>query len=94
MFMGGYLLCASCLAIHDQKVIEEWIFDIGLKITLPEVRQCLSKMFSATQYTFADFPKLYSRFDRGPVDNDGWFAVPQKQYIQEAFVKYHRGEIQ
>ncbi len=85
VFIGGYNLCANCLIIHDQRTIEDWILSLGLKIPLLKVQQHLLDMFGGGTYSFGDFPKLYSRYNRGPMDDDGWYEIPQKEYVQNAF---------
>ena len=86
-YIGGYMYCMDCLERIDQQLITDWASEVAIPEQKTSVSEHLSQMFGSSKFTFADFPKLYATYDRGG-DNDGWYVIPQKNYLQRAFIQH------
>ncbi len=93
VYSGGYSRCIECAGQLDRDIIDAWIMNLDLGLSLEIVRKILTVLFGTSDYRFSAFNRLYDRFDRGKwLSVQEGYQIPQMEYIQNAFLKFIKGE--
>lgn len=96
VLIAGYNHCEVCSREMEREVLVKWCQHVKPEFTRKHIMGVLGEMFGVSDFGFSTFSALYSAFPRAtkkPKKNDFGFVLSQATYLQDAFLKFIKGDL-